>query len=167
MAGILEVSKLITASYLERYWKTINWIRKTYLTSAVLILMFITSLGIYGFLVSAYQETAYKVQEVEKKVLVQETKKDRCFRCDEKITNYIELSIDHMDAWLDQDNSVFWNLNNIAYSHLTCNSAKSATSSINKHPSYNSYSSGCRCDACTMCKMMYQRYSRWKKDKYG
>ena len=99
--------------------------------------------------------------------LVQETKKDRCFRCDEKITNYIELSIDHMDAWLDQDNSVFWNLNNIAYSHLTCNSAKSATSSINKHPSYNSYSSGCRCDACTMCKMMYQRYSRWKKDKYG
>ena len=58
--------------------------------------------------------------------LVQETKKDRCFRCDEKITNYIELSIDHMDAWLDQDNSVFWNLNNIAYSHLTCNSAKSA-----------------------------------------
>jgi len=39
--------------------------------------MFITSLGIYGFLVSAYQETAYKVQEVEKKVMVQETKKKR------------------------------------------------------------------------------------------
>jgi len=77
MAGILEISKLITASYLERYWKTINWIRKIYLTSAVLVLMFITSLGIYGFLVSAYQETAYKVQEVEKKVMVQETKKKR------------------------------------------------------------------------------------------
>ena len=77
MAGILEASKLITASYLEKYWKVINWIRKTYLTLAVLILMFITSLGIYGFLVSAYQETAYKVQEVEKKVMVQETKKKR------------------------------------------------------------------------------------------
>jgi cell division protein FtsB len=77
MAGILEVSKLITASYLEKYWKVINWIRKTYLTLAVLILMFITSLGIYGFLVSAYQETAYKVQEVEKKVMVQQTKKKR------------------------------------------------------------------------------------------
>ena len=77
MAGILEVSKLITASYLEKYWGVINWIRKTYLTLAVLILMFITSLGIYGFLVSAYQETAYKVQEVEKKVMVQETKKKR------------------------------------------------------------------------------------------
>ena len=77
MAGILEASKLITASYLEKYWKVINWIRKTYLTLALLILMFITSLGIYGFLVSAYQETAYKIQEVEKKVMVQETKKKR------------------------------------------------------------------------------------------
>jgi len=77
MAGILEASKLITASYLEKYWEIINWVRKTYLTLAVLILMFITSLGIYGFLVSAYQETAYKVQEVEKKVIVQETKRKR------------------------------------------------------------------------------------------
>jgi hypothetical protein len=77
MAGILEASKLITASYLERFWKSINLLRKFYLTLALIILMFITSLGIYGFLVSAYQETAYKVQEVEKKVMVQETKKKR------------------------------------------------------------------------------------------
>ena len=77
MAGILEASKLITASYLERYWKVINWFRKIYLVLALLILMFITSLGIYGFLVSAYQETAYKVQEVEKKVEVENTKLKR------------------------------------------------------------------------------------------
>mgnify|MGYP003652634138 CR=1 FL=1 len=63
MAGILEVSKLITASYLERFWGTIHWLRKTYLITALVALMAITSLGIYGFLVSAYQETAYKVQE--------------------------------------------------------------------------------------------------------
>ena len=35
MAGILEASKLITASYLEKYWGVINWVRKTYLTLAV------------------------------------------------------------------------------------------------------------------------------------
>jgi hypothetical protein len=87
MAGILEASKLITASYLERFWKTINLLRKIYLTLALVILMFITSLGIYGFLVSAYQETAYKVQEVEKKVLVQETKKKRY---QEQLTNIIQ-----------------------------------------------------------------------------
>lgn len=77
MAGILEASKLITASYLERFWKTIHWLRKTYLISALVALMAITSLGIYGFLVSAYQETAYKMQAVDKQVEVQVKKRDR------------------------------------------------------------------------------------------
>ena len=77
MAGILEASKLITASYLERFWETIHWVRKVYLTVAVLILMGITSLGIYGFLVSAYQETSYKMQAVDKQVEVQIKKRDR------------------------------------------------------------------------------------------
>jgi hypothetical protein len=77
MAGILEASKLITASYLEKFWKTIHWLKKTYLTVALLALMAITSLGIYGFLVSAYQETAYKMQAVDKQVEVQAKKRDR------------------------------------------------------------------------------------------
>ena len=77
MAGILEASKLITASYLERFWKTIHWLRKTYLITALIALMAITSLGIYGFLVSAYQETAYKMQAVDKQVEVQAKKRDR------------------------------------------------------------------------------------------
>ena len=77
MAAILEVSKLITASYLERFWQTIHWLRKTYLITALVALMAITSLGIYGFLVSAYQETAYKMQAVDKQVEVQSKKRDR------------------------------------------------------------------------------------------
>ena len=77
MAGILEVSKLITASYLERFWGTIHWLRKTYLITALVALMAITSLGIYGFLVSAYQETSYKMQAVDKQVEVQVKKRDR------------------------------------------------------------------------------------------
>ena len=77
MAAILEVSKLITASYLERFWQTIHWLRKTYLITALVALMAITSLGIYGFLVSAYQETAYKMQAVDKQVEVQAKKRDR------------------------------------------------------------------------------------------
>ena len=99
--------------------------------------------------------------------LVKETNNDICYRCEEKITHYIELSIDHMESWLDQDNSLFWDVENIAYSHLTCNSANAPVSSINKHPNYNSYTSGCRCEACKMCKKMYQKYFRWKKKKYG
>jgi len=77
MAAILEASKLITASYLERFWETIHWLRKTYLITALVALMAITSLGIYGFLVSAYQETAYKMQAVDKQVEVQVKKRDR------------------------------------------------------------------------------------------
>ena len=77
MAGILEASKLITAAYLERYWKTIHWIRKTYFVIAMTILMGITSLGIYGFLVSAYQETAYAMRAVDKQVEVETRKQNR------------------------------------------------------------------------------------------
>ena len=77
MASILEASKLITATYLERFWNTIHWIRKIYLLAAMIILMGITSLGIYGFLVSAYQDTAYKMQSLDKVVEVEQTKQLR------------------------------------------------------------------------------------------
>lgn len=74
MASILEISKLITAAYLEKYWKVIHWTRKAYLMLAMAVLMAITSLGIYGFLVSAYQDTAYKVQSVDKRVQLEQAK---------------------------------------------------------------------------------------------
>jgi hypothetical protein len=77
MASILEVSKLITASYLHRQWKSISALLKSYLVTAVFILMCITSLGIYGFLVSAYQETAYELQNQESKLSVLQLKKER------------------------------------------------------------------------------------------
>ena len=77
MAGTLEASKLIAATYLHRYWKKINILLKTYLTTAVCILMFITSLGIYGFLVSAYQTTSNELYIIEKEVSIIELKKER------------------------------------------------------------------------------------------
>ena len=77
MAGALEASKLITATYLHRYWKHLNILFKTYLTSAVVILMFITSLGIYGFLTSAYQTTANDLFIMDKQIAVIEMKKQR------------------------------------------------------------------------------------------
>ena len=77
MASILEVSKLITASYLHQQWKSISFLLKTYLVTAVFILMCITSLGIYGFLVSAYQETAYELKNQESEIAVLQLKRDR------------------------------------------------------------------------------------------
>ena len=77
MAGTLEVSKLITASYLHRYWERIGLLLKTYLVTAVFVLMFITSIGIYGFLVSAYQTTADQLAVLDKQVDVIELKRER------------------------------------------------------------------------------------------
>jgi hypothetical protein len=55
MAGSLEIAKLITASYLYRYWQNINKILKNYMLCATILLMGITSLGIFGFLSDAFQ----------------------------------------------------------------------------------------------------------------
>jgi hypothetical protein len=56
MGGTLEIAKLVTAVWLHRYWKQATWWLKTYLTTAVIILMFITSMGIFGFLSKAHIE---------------------------------------------------------------------------------------------------------------
>ena len=65
MAASLEVAKLVTASLLYQYWDTINKTLRTYLSVATVILVLITSMGIYGFLSAAYQETYNKLTIIE------------------------------------------------------------------------------------------------------
>ena len=67
MAGSLEFAKLVTASLLYQYWDTINKTLRTYLSIATIILVLITSMGIYGFLSAAYQETYSKLSVIENK----------------------------------------------------------------------------------------------------
>ena len=76
MAGSLEVSKLVIASLLYNYWDTLNKALRTYLTVATVVLVLITSMGIYGFLSAAYQDTyrQLSVKENQTKFLTQ--KKD-------------------------------------------------------------------------------------------
>ena len=68
MASSLEVAKLVVASLLYQYWKKVNWMLKLYLTLALIILMAITSAGIYGYLSSGYQDTANKTGVVDKEI---------------------------------------------------------------------------------------------------
>ena len=58
MAGTLEVGKLLTASWLYRYWNETSIMLRTYLTAAVIILMVITSIGIFGYLSKAASDQA-------------------------------------------------------------------------------------------------------------
>jgi len=76
MASSLELAKLITAGYLYNYWEKINKTFRIYLSGAVVILILITSLGIYGFLTSAFQDTfnQFSVQEKQLAFLQQKEK---------------------------------------------------------------------------------------------
>ena len=76
MASSLELAKLIVAGYLYNYWERINKGFRMYLLGATLVLVLITSLGIYGFLTSAFQDTfkTYSVTSKEKVFLQQKEK---------------------------------------------------------------------------------------------
>lgn len=63
MGGTLEIAKLVTAVWLHRYWQQATWWLKTYLTTAVIVLMLITSMGIFGFLSKAHIEQTSASQE--------------------------------------------------------------------------------------------------------
>jgi len=56
MGGVLEIGKLVTAVWLHKYWNQARWWLKSYLTIATVILMFITSMGIFGYLSKAHIE---------------------------------------------------------------------------------------------------------------
>src|SRR5210317_1001201 len=85
MGVALEVGKLVTAVWLHRYWKKATWWLKAYLSTAVLVLMFITSKGIFGFLSKAHIEQTSLSQE---QVALIETLEDKETRSQAKIDRW-------------------------------------------------------------------------------
>ena len=77
MGSFLEISKIAIATYLHDHWKTTYTMLKVYLTSALVILSFITSLGIYGLLTTGFQENISKLEIGEKQVANIELKRKR------------------------------------------------------------------------------------------
>lgn len=75
MASSLEAAKLVIASLLYQYWNSINKALRTYLVTAAVVLVLITSMGIYGYLSNAYQFTANKEGIVTQQITALETKK--------------------------------------------------------------------------------------------
>ena len=70
MASSLEVGKLVTASFLYRYWNVVNWLQKSYMTIAVIILIGITSMGIFGFLSNSYMGATVEFESMTTKLQV-------------------------------------------------------------------------------------------------
>jgi len=84
MGTVLEVGKLVTASWLYQNWKVAPRLIKSYLSAAVVVLMFITSMGIFGFLSKAHVEQAslgstqsLQLDQIEEKLLRSQTKIER------------------------------------------------------------------------------------------
>lgn len=75
MAFSLELGKLVATSYLFRYWQDTRRLLKFYLTLSVIVLMFITSLGIFGYLSASYQRSSLADKANEEKIQIYESKK--------------------------------------------------------------------------------------------
>lgn len=77
MAAALEFAKLVAATYLKQEWDNLKGFNKWYLTSAVALLMLITSAGIFGYLSNAFQAQSLKLQVVDREIAVFQTKIDQ------------------------------------------------------------------------------------------
>ena len=76
-------------------------------------------------------------------------KENYCYRCGQEITSCDDLSMEHKIAWLDNDPDLFWDLDNIAFSHLNCNIKDRRMRARNLvHGTATGYRYGCRCTGC-------------------
>lgn len=96
MGSVLEISKLIATIWLKRFWNIAPIIIKTYLISAIIILMLITSLGIFGFLARANVEQSVSTGEIE----------DKLFIIDEKIKIQEDIILSSKNSLSQLDNAV-------------------------------------------------------------
>lgn len=77
MAGTLEFAKVVLAGFLHRFWKDLPTLLRSYLSVAVVILIVISSMGIYGYLASAYQNSSLELGSVEDRIEMLEGRKSR------------------------------------------------------------------------------------------
>ena len=98
--------------------------------------------------------------------LLEKYNENYCFQCKQKIESSDVLSIEHKIPYLDSDKpkELFFDLNNIAFSHLTCNVGAKRNTKTLAHPSVQAYSRGCRCNECRVLMTEAKREYR-KKNK--
>ena len=92
--------------------------------------------------------------------LIKKYGEDNCYRCKTKIEELQDFSIEHKKAWLNIDVNLFWDLNNITFSHLKCNVSTTAQRP-RPHGTYWNYGRHkCRCSECTKANTNRKRSQR-------
>jgi hypothetical protein len=85
MGGVLEVAKLACTVWLHQHWNRVRWVMKAYLVPAVAVLMFITSMGIFGFLSKSHiEQSAMGTEQVEQVKVID----DKLLRAEAKIQRW-------------------------------------------------------------------------------
>jgi len=98
MGSLLEASKLVVASWLYRNWKEIPLLLKSYFTVALVVLMLLTSMGIFGFLSKAHLDQAIPTGDVQSKLALIDEK----IKTEKENINASRKELSQLDAQLDQ-----------------------------------------------------------------
>jgi len=92
-----------------------------------------------------------------------------CFRCKKSIESAAELSLEHKEAWLDNDIALFWDLENLGFSHLKCNSGHANKPTKKIRPEGKEW-----CSKCQSMKIyadfqptILKRKSKWCRKCYS
>lgn len=110
MAGMLEFSKLVVITFLHDHYKTLKTAFKVYLMSSAVILMILTSVGVYGYLTNSYQETAKEIYETQNKIVLIDKKKEIFLEQKSQIDTLVKQKGQRISSYdqlrLSQENSL-------------------------------------------------------------
>ena len=98
MGSLLEASKLVVASWLYRSWKEIPFLMKSYFTVALVVLMLLTSMGIFGFLSKAHLDQAIPTGDVSAKLALIDEK----IKTEKENINASRKELSQLDSQVDQ-----------------------------------------------------------------
>ena len=140
MGVVLETGKLVSAAWLYHYWKKVNKLLKTYLISAVIVLMFITSMGIFGFLSKAHIEqttvqsdNTLQIESIDSQIIRQQKDIERAelqlTLLDDALKKYVELgavtkSINARKGQEEERNALTTTINNATNTIATLTKTK-------------------------------------------
>ena len=96
MAGSLEFGKLVTAAFLYRYWDKVNLFQKTYLMTAVVTLVLITSAGIFGYLSNAYQGATVTFEKQSNLLISNEDRLDQLLEDKQFLKEELEIQVNDL-----------------------------------------------------------------------
>ena len=104
MGIVLEIGKLVAAAWVYNHWRETSILLRTYLVSAIVVLMLITSMGIYGFLSKSHIDAGINTGEISVKI----ERVDNRIKSEQRQIDRAEKNILEMDTTLDKTSYGFF-----------------------------------------------------------